>query len=140
VKKTLINELELNVRFSELDPLGVVWHGNYFKFFEDGRDALGHEHGLDYLDMYNRGIVVPIVTCNAEFKSSIYYNNKIKVITHFVNSPAAKIIHRYEVVNISTGKVAATGETVQVFLDKDGVLQLNVPEYFLNWKKANGLG
>lgn len=137
--KELKNEIEINVRFSELDPLGVVWHGNYYKFFEDGRDALGAQYGLNYLDLFNQGIVVPLVTCHAEFKTQIQYHNKLKVITTYINHRAAKIHHTYEIWNLTTNKLAATGETVQVFLDKEGTLQLNTPEYFLNWKKRNGL-
>ncbi len=137
--KELTNEIELNIRFSELDPLGVVWHGNYFKFFEDGRDALGNEYGLNYLHMHERGLVVPIVKCSVDFKSSIYYHNRIKVITTYINSPAAKIIHKFQVWNLSTGKLSATGETIQVFTDTKGVLQMTNPEFFLDWKKLNGL-
>ena len=42
----LISEIEIDIRFSETDAMGVVWHGNYLKFFEDGREAFGKEFGL----------------------------------------------------------------------------------------------
>jgi len=29
-------QTEIRVRFSEVDSMGVVWHGNYLKYFEDG--------------------------------------------------------------------------------------------------------
>jgi len=139
LKKELINEIELEIRFSELDPLGVVWHGNYFKFFEDGRDALGRQFGLNYLDMYNNGIVVPVVKCNAAYKSSVYYHNRIMVTTRLINTHAAKLIHQYEVWNLSTNKLSAVGETIQVFTNSKGELQLNIPDYFMSWKRKNGL-
>ena len=28
---------EIRVRFNETDPLGIVWHGNYITYFEDGK-------------------------------------------------------------------------------------------------------
>ncbi len=37
--KKLINSTKFRVRFSEVDSLRIVWHGNYLKYFEDGRDA-----------------------------------------------------------------------------------------------------
>ena len=46
------NKTEVPIRFSEVDSLRVVWHGHYIKFFEDGREAFGREHGLTYLDVY----------------------------------------------------------------------------------------
>ncbi len=139
VIKELSNEIELTIRFSELDPLGVVWHGNYFKFFEDGRDALGNQYGLNYLHMHERGLVVPIVKCSVDYKSSIYYHNRIKVVTTYHNTAAAKIVHRYEVWNLSTGKLSAKGETIQVFTDTAGNLIMTNPDFFLDWKKQNGL-
>ena len=44
--KYLINQTEIAIRFSEVDAMNVVWHGNYLKFFEDGREALGEKYGL----------------------------------------------------------------------------------------------
>jgi len=34
---------ETIIRFSEVDSMGVVWHGNYIKYFEDGREAFGNK-------------------------------------------------------------------------------------------------
>ena len=45
-KSNLISYKDVRVRFNETDVLGVVWHGNYIKFFEDGREAFGREHGI----------------------------------------------------------------------------------------------
>ena len=42
-------QTEIRVRFSEVDSMGVVWHGNYLKYFEDGREAFGRKHGLGYV-------------------------------------------------------------------------------------------
>lgn len=44
---------EIRVRFVETDPLGIVWHGNYIQYFEDGREAFGRHHGISYLDQKN---------------------------------------------------------------------------------------
>ena len=33
-------DVVLTVSFHDCDPMGVVWHGNYFRFFEIGREAL----------------------------------------------------------------------------------------------------
>ena len=47
--KELRTEIELTIRFSETDAMGVVWHGNYLKFFEDAREYFGHKFGMSYL-------------------------------------------------------------------------------------------
>ena len=44
---------QIRVRFNETDPLGIVWHGYYITYFEDGREAFGRQHGISYLDVFN---------------------------------------------------------------------------------------
>ena len=42
------------VRFEEVDPLGIVWHGRYPSYFEDARVELGRKYGIDYMDFYKQ--------------------------------------------------------------------------------------
>ena len=50
------------VRFSEVDSMHVVWHGEYVRYLEDGREAFGREFpGIGYLDFYRNGYTAPIV-------------------------------------------------------------------------------
>ncbi len=37
----LVSTTEVLVRFNEADPLGIVWHGHYIRYFEDGREDFG---------------------------------------------------------------------------------------------------
>ena len=50
----LIVRTEILVRFNEADPLGIVWHGHYIRYFEDGREAFGNQYGIGYLDFYKK--------------------------------------------------------------------------------------
>jgi acyl-CoA thioester hydrolase len=61
------------------------------------------------------------------------------VETTFINSPAAKMIFRFKVYNEDRTQLKAKGETVQVFMDTDHVLQLNTPPFFEAWKQKHGL-
>lgn len=47
----LISKTNIPVRFSEIDSLGILWHGHYIKYFEDGREAFGAEYNLGYMDV-----------------------------------------------------------------------------------------
>lgn len=135
----LFEETPFTVRFSEVDSMKVVWHGNYLKYFEDGREAFGISHGLDYLKIYNSGYYTPIVNSEMSFKAPLKYGDKGLIVTEFVNSPAAKIVHLYKIYNRDTGQLLVSGKTIQVFTDTDGVLQLNNPAFFEEWKKQKGL-
>lgn len=134
----LSNRIEVLVRFNEADPLGIVWHGHYIRYFEDGREAFGNTHGLGYLDVYKQGFVIPIVSVQCDFKRSLRYGDRVIVETLYVPSEAAKLKFTYRLFNAATGELVASGSSVQVFLDKENsVLQLTNPPFFENWKKQH---
>ena len=138
--KELTNTTKFRVRFSEVDSLRIVWHGNYLKYFEDGRDAWGEEFGIDFLEMYEKhGLLVPLASSHMDYKYPLKYNEIGLVETTYVNSPAAKMIFRFKIFDENKTELKATGETIQVFMDLDNVLQLNTPEFFLDWKRKHGL-
>lgn len=131
---------QIRVRFVETDPLGIVWHGNYIQYFEDGREAFGRHHGISYLDQKEHGYATPIVKSSTDHKLPLRYGDIATIKTIFVNSPAAKMVFRYEVYN-QNNLLVCTGETIQVFVDKvgEGSLSLNTPQFFMDWKQQVGL-
>ena len=132
----LTEKTEVIVRFNEADPLGVVWHGHYLRYFEDGREAFGKRYGLSYLDCSKQGVAVPIVSIHCDYKKPLRYGDSVIVITTFVNDPAAKIKFEYRVVEKETRAVVAEGKSVQVFVDiKTFDLQLVSPAFFEAWKQ-----
>jgi acyl-CoA thioester hydrolase len=129
---------EIRVRFNETDPLGIVWHGYYITYFEDGREAFGRHHGISYLDIADSGYTTPIVKSICEHKLSLRYGDVIRIETTIADTPAAKMIFRYKIFD-AKNEIACTGETVQVFLDKNGELMLTNPPFFQEWKRKVGL-
>ncbi|HMT29150.1 MAG TPA: acyl-CoA thioesterase [Bacteroidia bacterium] len=137
--KSLVSRLEFKVRFNEVDPLGIVWHGHYIRFFEDGREAFGSQHGLAYMDIYHQGFVAPVVNINCNYKKSLEYGDYAVVETTFVNHPAAKIIFNYKIFLTSTNELIAEGTSTQVFLDSEKrQLQLVAPAFYEKWKTEQG--
>jgi len=135
----LNNKTEVNVRFSEVDALGIVWHGHYLKFFEDGREAFGREHGLGYLDVYEHQLTIPLININVDFKKIVKYGDSVRIETVFINSPAAKIIFNYKIFRLSDNELVATGESTQVFMNTKHELYITIPPFFEEWKKSKGL-
>ena len=129
---------EIRVRFNETDPLGIVWHGYYITYFEDGREAFGRHHGISYLDVNDEGFTTPIVKSVCEHKLSLRYGDVARIETTIVDTPAAKMIFRYTIFD-ANNEIACTGETIQVFLDKNGELMLTNPPFYEEWKRKVGL-
>lgn len=134
----LINRTEVRVRFSEVDSMGVVWHGNYIRYFEDGRESFGNQYGINYLDFYREKVLVPLVKVNCDFKRILVYGDEVIVETRFVNCDAAKLQYEYTLYRKQSGEVVATGNSVQVFLNPEKELLLDFPPFFLAWKKKHG--
>lgn len=137
-ENTLKASQEIRVRFNETDALGIVWHGNYLLYFEDGRDTFGRKYGISYLDMKANGYITPIVKSSCEHKLPLSYGEIATLETTFINTPAAKIIFNYKIIN-ADGKIVCKGETVQVFVDENHELSLTFPPFFKAWKASNKL-
>ena len=133
--QVLMTETLIRVRFSEVDSMGVVWHGQYIRYFEDGREDFGNKFGISYLDFYEKGILVPIVKIDLNYKKPLIYGDTALVETRFVDCVAAKTIFNYTIYNDGNHEVVATGSTTQVFMNLNRELLLNFPPFFLEWKK-----
>jgi len=140
LQQSLINTIEIEVKFSDVDMLGVVWHGNYIRYFEDGREAFGKQYGLGYMDVYNAGYVVPIVNVNCDYKRFLRYEDKVIIETVYTPTESAKINFTYRLLNAQTGELIVKGSTTQVFVRRDNFeLQLTNPDFFVDWKQQQGL-
>lgn len=133
---TLTAETKMTVRFNECDPLGIVWHGNYAKYFEEGRESFCLQHGLDYLDLYNQGFSTPLVHMVYDFKRPLRYRDVALIQTNFRKTDAAKIIFDYVIRKDKTGEIICTGSTAQVFVENGSLsLLMTTPEPYAKWKK-----
>lgn len=133
---SLTNKTQLRVRFSEVDSMQIVWHGEYIRYFEDGREAFGREFsGLGYMDIYKSGYLTPIVKVVCDYKIPLVCNDIAIVETRFINSEAAKIVFEYTIYRESDMQIVATGESMQVFLNSNNQLELVNSEFYLEWKK-----
>jgi acyl-CoA thioester hydrolase len=128
-------ELNLEVKFSEVDALQIVWHGHYIRYFEDARELFGKKFDLAYMDVYDKGFSIPIVQLNCNYKSALRYGDQAVVKCTYVKSLGAKIIFDYSIKRLGTDVLVADGRTVQVFVSKEGNLQLCSPEFYESWKQ-----
>ncbi|WP_343701846.1 acyl-CoA thioesterase [Chitinophaga sp.] len=140
MQPVLSDSAEVVIRFNEADPLGIVWHGHYIRYFEDGRESFGAKYRLRYLDIFDHGFTVPVVNVECNYKKPLRYGDTVVIETRYVNTEAAKIRFEYTLYNKATQEVVCTGASVQVFLDKEAsMLQLTIPAFFAAWKKQWGV-
>src|SRR5690606_41182073 len=74
----------------------------------------------------------------SEHKKPLRYADDAYIVTTFVDSPAAKMIFKFEIFN-AANELVCTGETTQVFTDFEGNLIMTMPVFFEEWKRKVGL-
>lgn len=137
MSRILTHTTKLKVQFHECDPLKIVWHGNYLRYFEQGREDFCNTHGISYLHAEKYGYATPIVSSNCEHKKPLAYGDQFIVETSFENAAAAKMIFNYRI--FKEDVLICTGKTVQVFLDQNNELSLTNPEFYQCWKSKMNL-
>lgn len=133
--KELKTSKVIDIRFSEVDSMKIVWHGSYPLYFEDAREAFGKKFGLEYMDIYGNGFYAPLVDLSFKYRKPITYGMRPEITITYRESDAAKIVFDYEITDTQTGDLLATGHSVQVFMDLDYQLVWYTPEFYEEWKK-----
>lgn len=133
--RSLSHICHIPIRFSDCDPLKIVWHGNYVKYFEDGREAFGKAYDFTYLEIYSQnGLSVPLVHLEMDYKRPVSFGETISIEAKMIDDPAAKIVFEYIIRN-SAGQILCTGKTIQAFVHIErNELQITMPAFFEAWK------
>lgn len=138
-QRVLSAEKVVDIRFSEVDSMGIVWHGSYVAYFEDVREVFGKKYGLEYLRIYDNGYYAPLTELHFNYKRPLKYQDRARVVATYRPSDAAKIVFDYEIFDLETSELMVTGHSVQVFLDRDFQLAWNSPDFYMEWKRKNGV-
>jgi acyl-CoA thioester hydrolase len=107
-------EVTLKVPFFDLDPMQIVWHGNYLKYFDIARAELFDHLGVDLFDFHDRThYIFPII------RSAVKHIHPLKRGDEFacratVKEARAKIVVDFEIRLVGNGKLCARGSTEQV--------------------------
>lgn len=126
--------VERIVRFEEVDPLGIVWHGRYPSYFEDGRVLLGEQYGIGYMDFYRQGIVAPIKQMHADYHRPLRFGDPftIEAILHWTD--ATRLNHEFVLRN-AAGEVTTTGYSVQLLMDEQGDVLMLPPAFYEQFRQ-----
>lgn len=130
----LTAETTRRVRFEEIDALGMVWHGRYPSYFEDGRIAFGDQYGLTYLAFRENNVKAPIVQMHFDFKAPLRFDETMKIETTLHWCGAVRLDFSYRLLN-QKGKIAATGYTVQLLTDMNDTVLFIIPEWLQEFRK-----
>ena len=109
----LTAEIIIEVPFYDLDPMNIVWHGNYVKYCEKARCELLKKIDYDYDQMRESGYLWPIIDIRLQYVGSASFGQKIKCVATLVEYENRLKI-KYQISCLESGKRLTKGYSVQV--------------------------
>lgn len=107
-------EVKYRVPFFDLDPMQIVWHGNYLNYFEIARAQLLDNHGVNLYSYYESdNLIFPIIRTSTKHIYPLRHNDDIIVKAVLVDA-RVKLVVDFEIRKADDNKVCARGRTEQV--------------------------
>ena len=107
-------EVKMSVPFFDLDPMQIVWHGNYLNYFEIARAALFEHHGVDLYSYYDREkIIFPIIRTSTKHIFPLRHRDEI-ICKATLADANIKLVVDFEIRKTADNSVCARGRTEQV--------------------------
>ena len=123
----LTASVDIEIPFHDCDPMNIVWHGHYAKYFEVARCALLNSFGYDYLEMEASGYSWPVVEMKTKYVASARFTQVITVVASLVEYEHRLKI-AYLITDKQSGQKLTKGSTIQAAVDmKTNILQLESP-------------
>ncbi|WP_147821953.1 acyl-CoA thioesterase [Salidesulfovibrio onnuriiensis] len=137
--KPLSVTMQREVRFEEVDPMDIVWHGRYPSYFEDGRQALGKRYDISYRDFRDNEVAAPIKQMHIDYVRPLRFGESMSIETLLHWTEAARLNYEFIIRN-GKGEITTTGYTVQLFVTFDQEFMMFPPDFYArfleSWKSG----
>ena len=110
----------VRVRYAETDQMGVVYHANYFVWFEVGRTDLLRGSGWTYREMEAEGVSLPVIEAHCKYRLAARYDDDLEIRTTGALVSPVRVAFSYEVIRPADSLTVATGRTVHVAINRGG--------------------
>ncbi len=111
-------EITIRVRYAETDRMGLLHHGNYLIYFEQGRTELLRSCGLSYKDLEDQGYLLVLTKIEVKYRWPAHYDDVLTLKTIVTRTTAVRIDHRYEL--YCEGRLLAEGASTLACVDRNG--------------------
>jgi acyl-CoA thioester hydrolase len=116
----LTSTSRVRVRYAETDTMGVVYHANYFVWFEVARTDWLRDTGWSYREMELEGVGLPVLEAHCVYRQPARYDDELDVRATGSLMSALRVEFTYEIVRPGDALLLATGRTVHVSIDRAG--------------------
>lgn len=131
-----VSETQIRVRYAETDQMGVVYHSNYFPYFESARAESIRQLGFTYADMEKMGVIMPVVDVHCRYLRPALYDDLLTIKTLLKELPVHhKVEFHHEVYN-EKEELLAVGKIILYFMEAKTMKRTSMPEALLNKLQA----
>ncbi|HNR17166.1 MAG TPA: thioesterase family protein [Chitinophagaceae bacterium] len=124
-------DTQVRVRYAETDQMGVVYHSNYFPYFESARAESIRQLGFTYADMEKMGVIMPVVDVHCRYLRPAKYDDLLTIKTMLKELPAHhKIEFHHEVFN-EENELLAIGKIILYFMEAKTMKKTTMPGQLL---------
>lgn len=129
----------LRVRYAETDQMGVVYHGNFFQYFEVARAEAIRTLGFTYADMEKSGVIMPVIDVQCRYLRPALYDDLLTVRVILKEMPHNHKIEFLQEVYNEKKELLASGYVILYFMEActmrrsamPDALRLRLQEYFV---------
>lgn len=125
------NETKVRVRYSEVDQMGVVYHGNYFPYFETARVESIRQLGLSYVDMEKMGVIMPVVDVHFRYLRPAKYDDLLTIKTILKELPVHHKIEFFHEVYNEKQDLLTSGKIILYFMTAKDMKPTTMPDDLL---------
>ncbi len=108
----------IKVRYKETDQMGVVYYGNYFTWFEIGRNEFFRKLNCPCGELEEKGVFLPVIETRCKYIEPAKFDEEIAIQTKLVELKGVRMELRYEIYRVSDKTLLAEGFTCHAFVDE----------------------
>lgn len=126
------------VLYGDVDTMGVVYYGNYFRLFERGRAEFMRDRGVTYKEFEGHGVLMPVTKAYCHYHKSAYYDDLLLIETRVGRIKRASVLFEYEIFREAQNRERLiSGHTLHACLSPEGKV-IRLPEFLA--QVLNGQG
>ena len=130
-----IHDTQIRVRYAETDQMGVVYHSNYFPWFESARAESIRSLGYTYADMERMGIIMPVVDVHCRYLRPAKYDELLNVRTTLKELPIHHKIEFFNDVYNEQNELLASAKIILYFMEAKTMRRTTMPAVMLETLK-----
>jgi acyl-CoA thioester hydrolase len=124
------NFTKIRVIYADTDAMGVVYHTNYIKWFELGRNEFMRQLGVPYTELGKLGLNLPLIKVSCDYLKFAMYDQLLIIETKFDYIKRASIRFNSRIWDENKENVLVEGYTIHACTNNEGKIR-RIPKLLL---------